>query len=241
MGDYLGRVIYNEDPTFSGRCKVRVFGLFDDLSENNIPWFTPISSNVFSSDGAGSISVPKIGDIVRVRFSNNDYYSGEYMAIQNIDPNLVERIKDDYLGTHVLLYDSSKDLVVMYQPKMGYKMALNGSVIKIDADGMIQIQHKNNANVIEITNDAIKIISGNDSPINITTNGNLDVKAGTVNVNSENIRLGSGSAQFKAVKGDMLVNALKAICMELPTKYPPVSANSTRNFEEILSDQVKLS
>ena len=82
--DYIGRVVYNNDPTFSGRCKIRVFGLFDDLDEGFIPWFAPKNMNIFSSPkGAGSISVPKVGTIVNVRFKN-DIYSGEYTNIQNI-------------------------------------------------------------------------------------------------------------------------------------------------------------
>lgn len=240
--NHLGRVIFNEDPTFSGRCKVRVFGLFDDLPEENIPWFVPINSPIFSSEGAGSISIPKIGDIVRVKFSNNDFYSGEYTSLQNIDPGLIDEIKDDYQGTHVILYDAEKDLIVIYQPKTGYKMYLNGSVIKIDADGMIQLKHKNNANVIEITNDKINIISGNSSSINISTSGTVDVNAGTVNVKSNNITLGSSNEPFSGVKGEKLVEALMSICSELPQKYPiGASINATRDFKEILSTQVKIS
>lgn len=237
---YLGKVIYNEDPTYSGRCKVRVFGLFDDLPDQNVPWFVPISSSVFSTEGAGSISVPKVGDIVRVNFSNNDFYSGEYMAIQNLDPSLIDEIKDDYQGTHVLLYDSTPDLIVIYQPKTGYKMYLNGSVIKIDADGMIQIKHKNDSNVIEVKNDEINIVSGNSSTINLSTSGTVNIKGGTVNVNSNNIKLGS-AAGYSAVKGEMLVAALRSICAELPTKFPMgASFNAMRDFKEILSSEVKL-
>ena len=67
--DYLGRVVFNEDPTYSGRCKIKVLGLFDDFEVEQIPWFVPKSSTVFSSEkGFGSISIPKLNTIVRVRF-----------------------------------------------------------------------------------------------------------------------------------------------------------------------------
>jgi len=55
--DYIGTVIYNEDPTFAGRCKVKVFGLFDDLSDDNIPWFVPSTTTIYSSEGGGNISI----------------------------------------------------------------------------------------------------------------------------------------------------------------------------------------
>ena len=125
--DFLGRVAYNEDPTFSGRCKVQVFGLFDTFEIENIPWFTPQSSTIFSSgNGFGNISIPKVGTIVRVRFPFGNIYSGEYSNIQNIDPALIDEIKDDYQNTHVMLYDSEKDLIVIYQHMIGYKMWLGG-------------------------------------------------------------------------------------------------------------------
>lgn len=236
--EYLGKVIYNEDPTFSGRCKVRVFSLFDELPDNIIPWFIPADFSVFSGGGAGNISIPKVGDVVKVRFTNDDYYSGEYTGIQNIDPDLINEIKDDYKDTHVLLYDSEKDLIVIYQPKTGLKMYLNGSVIVIDADGMIQMKHKNNANVIEITDDAITIVSGNNSQINLNTDGTVNIKGGNVKVDSRNIELGSGGTGTHAVLGQELITELQSLNAAIMAKYPVGGAAKT--FQNILSQQVTI-
>ena len=160
--DYIGRVVYNQDNTFSGRCKIQVYGVFDELEIEDMPWIYPKASSVFSSArGFGSISVPKIGSIVRVNF-HNDVYSGEYSSIQNIDPALIDEIKDDYENTHVLLYDSDKELIVIYQPMTGYKMSLGGSMIKIDSDGSIQLKHRNNSNVVELTENKINITTASD-------------------------------------------------------------------------------
>jgi len=35
--NYIGKVIYNKDPDYTGRCKVRVFGLMDELEDNLVP------------------------------------------------------------------------------------------------------------------------------------------------------------------------------------------------------------
>ena len=35
---YLGVVVDNDDPEFRGRAKVKVFGVFDDLETEQIPW-----------------------------------------------------------------------------------------------------------------------------------------------------------------------------------------------------------
>ena len=239
--DYIGRVIYNNDPTFSGRCKIRVFGLFDDLDESYIPWFSPKNFKIFSSPkGAGDISVPKVGTIVRVSF-NTDIYSGEYTNIQNIDPKLIDEIKDDYQNTHVLCYDSEKDLIVMYQPMTGFKMWLAGSLIKIDSDGSIQVKHRNNSNVIEVNENNINIIAASDGgEINISSESTVNLTTPTVNLNSENISLGKDSTA-KAVKGEKLISVLKQIATEINTKFPQgVSTLVGRSFEEILSDTVTL-
>lgn len=236
--DFLGKVIYNEDPTFTGRCKVRVFSIFDDLPDQNIPWFVPSNFTVFSGEGGGNISIPKVGDIVKVRFANDDYYSGEYSCVQNLDPNLINEIKDDYAGTHVLLYDSDKDLIVIYQPKTGLKMYLNGSVIVIDADGMIQMKHKNNSNVIEITDSAITIVSGNNSEVNIKTEGTVNIEGGNVKVDSGNIELGGSGNKYDAVKGQELVKELIALNTMIVGKFP--QGGTVKTFDNILSSQVSV-
>lgn len=241
--DYIGRVVVNDDPTFSGRCKIRVFGIFDDFDDEMIPWFSPQTSSIFSSEnGSGSISVPKINTIVRVRFPFGDIYSGEYSYIQNIDPALIDEIKDDYKNTHVLLYDSEKDLIVIYQPMTGFKIWLAGSMIKVDSDGSIQLLHRNNSNAIEVNDRDINIVtvkedgSNLNGKINIAAGATVEVTAPTVNINSSSISLGK-DATSKAVKGEALINVLQQIAIELNTKLP--SGGSTligKDFKEILSD-----
>jgi hypothetical protein len=245
--EFLGRVVYNEDPTFSGRCKVRVFGLFDTFEVEEIPWFVPQSSNQFSSgNGYGNISIPKLGSIVRIKFQNGNIYSGEYGNIQNIDPALIEEIKDDYEGTHVLCYDSEKDLIIIYQPMTGYKMWLGGSMILIDADGTIQLKHRNNSNVIEVNDSNINIATtgeggtNSNGEINIAAGATVNINVPTANINASSIMLGE-NASATAVKGEKLIQVLQQIVTELNTKYPMgVSTLAGRDFKEILSDTVKL-
>lgn len=246
--EYIGRVVYNDDPTFSGRCKVNVFGLFDEFDVENMPWINPQTSSVFSSEkGCGTISVPKIGTIVRVKFPFGDLYSGEYSYVQNVDPALIREIKDDYQNTHVLLYDSDKQLIVIYQPMVGYKMMLQGSMININSDGSILIHHQNHSNVIEVKDNEINIAttgdggSNSNGVINIAAGATVNVTAPTVNVNSSTINLGNDATKT-AVIGEKLIDALKAIVMELNTKAPQMGTSTLvgRDFKEILSDTVFL-
>lgn len=245
--DYLGIVVCNEDPTFSGRCKVSVFGLFEDLDDEFIPWFTPQSSCVFSSNkGAGSLSVPKMGSVVRVRFPFDNIYCGEYSNLQTIDPALVNEIQSDYQNTHVLLYDSEKNLAVLYQPMTGFKIYLNGSFIKVDSDNSIQLKHANNSNMIEINSDKINIVTASGEgtnltgEINITSGARVNVVAPTVNIDAKAVTLGKNAAA-KAVKGEKLIGVLKQIATELDSKFPQgASTLKGRSFDEILSTAVTL-
>lgn len=238
--EYIGKVIYNDDVTHSGRCKVRVFGLFDELPEEMVPWFVPMTGNIFSTNGSGNISIPKINSIVRVRFSNNDMYSGEYMALQNIDPTLCEEIKNDYEGTHVLLYDADEELAVIYQKMSGIKISLKDSVIRIGADGIIQLKHQNNTNVIELSDNQINIVAASDNAsINIAASGIVDLNAQNVNVSSDNIALGN-NPEYHGVIGEKLQLALKDIVAELITKTPQGSSLAGRTFSELLSSTVTI-
>ena len=65
---YYGSIIINDDPERIGRCKVRVLGVFDELKDDDLPWAFPSYNTTFGggeSKGFGSISVPKVGTIVR--------------------------------------------------------------------------------------------------------------------------------------------------------------------------------
>lgn len=246
--DYIGTVVFNEDPTYTGRCKIKVFGLLDDLSDEHLPWFYPQMSGIFSSvNGHGSISVPKIGSIVRVKFTGGDIYSGEYTCIQTMDPALIDEIKDDYQGTHILAFDSDRNLVVGYQPMMGFKIWLDGSMVKVDADGTIQLKHKNNSNVVELTDRKINITTVSsdgtnmNGEINIAAGATVNITAPTVNVESQSVSLGKG-ASGSAVIGEKLISILKQFATELNSKYPQgASRLSGKDFKEILSNVVTLS
>ena len=40
---WIGEVVDNADPSNLGRCRVKVFGKFDDLPDDSIPWATPMN------------------------------------------------------------------------------------------------------------------------------------------------------------------------------------------------------
>lgn len=216
--NWLGVVINNNDPDYSGRCKVRVFSLMDEIEDAYIPWFAPTTGHMFSGSGAGNISIPKIGTLVRVTFSGSDIYAGEYTAIQNIDPELVEEIKNDYQNTHVLLYDSTQELLVIFQPNSGFKIYYRESYIQISPDNMITLQHASNQSVIQISNDKIDISS--ESEINIVSKI-VNVNSEITNIkSSQNTVIGDGGQEFHAVNGEQLMVLLSSLARNIDAKTP---------------------
>ncbi len=245
--NYIGKVIYNKDPDYSGRCKIRVYGLMDDLTDDVLPWFTPINSCVFSGKGNGMISIPKIGTYVRVRFANGDIYSGEYTAIQNLDPALINEIKDNYENTHVLCYDSDKDFYAMFQPSKikdgkqdgkGFKIYYNDAIIQITPDGRIYCQTAEGESIIEMNGQDIKIIGGNDVTIAGATN--VNIIGGTVNIKSNDINIGKNADQ-PAVLGSNLASVLKTMCIAIQNKMPVSPGIPNPDIvNSILSNSVKI-
>lgn len=247
LNNYIGKVIYNKDPDYSGRCKVRVYGLMDELEDNCLPWFTPINSCIFSGNGNGFISVPKIGTYVRVRFANGDIYSGEYTAIQNIDPSLINEIKDNYENTHVICYDSDKEFYMMFQPSKlengnqvgkGFKINFNDTIIQITPDGRLYCQTAEGESIIEMDGEDIKIVGGKDVTVAGATN--VNIIGGSINISGNDVTVGKNASE-PAVLGNNLVTVLKTMINAIQMKMPisPGMPN-TEIVNSILSNTVKI-
>lgn len=78
--DFIGKVEYNIDPEKKGRIKVRVFGKFENIPVEGLPWATP--DNRFFT---GQYLVPRVGEIVCVRFDNDDTNMPLYGSNVNAD------------------------------------------------------------------------------------------------------------------------------------------------------------
>ena len=86
-GHWLGEVVDNKDPLKNGRCRVRIFGKFDSLPNDSIPW-----SSAGNRSAVGQHTVPNIGEIVEVTFDNGNIYSPVYGEIVNQNKNLKDKV-----------------------------------------------------------------------------------------------------------------------------------------------------
>ena len=225
--DWIGIVMNNVDPLFSGRCQIRVFRLMDDIVPENLPWAVPINSAFFGGDGAGSLSVPKVGQFVRVQFNNGDIYAPEYTAIQNIDTELIEAIKDDYDGTHVIAFDPDEELNIIYQRNLGLQLFYRGSLIQIAPDSMITIQHANQDSLIQLEGDKCYVTTKNE--VNISAGARVDISADeVVAAGNQQTKVGPGPYS-SAVLGETLFGLLEAMAVIIDGKAP-LSPSVTQNL-----------
>jgi hypothetical protein len=215
---WIGVVINSNDPTFSGRAQIKIFGLHDNIKNEHLPWAAPINSNIFAGDGFGSLSIPKIGQFVRVQFNNGDQYAPEYTAIQNVDSELIKRIKDDYQGTHVLLYDPVENLNIIYQKASGIQIFYRESFFQITPDAMITLQTPNMDSQIQMDSDTTRIVTKNE--VEVVAAAKANVTADEVVVNgSQTTKVGPGPF-YHAVAGEPLIALLMTMASALDNKLP---------------------
>ena len=216
--DWIGVVTNNIDPLFSGRCQIRVFRLMDSIDGQDLPWAIPVNSTLFGGDGAGSLSVPKIGQIVRVQFNNGDIYAPEYSTIQNVDTELIETIKEDYDGTHVIAFDPDEGLNIIYQRNLGIQIFYRESFFQISPDSMITIQHANQESLIQMEGDKTYITTKNE--VNVSAGAKVEINADEViAAGNRTTKVGPGP-YYHAVLAEVLFPLLQTMATALDAKMP---------------------
>lgn len=135
---YLGKVVDIKDPLYQGRARIEVFGIFDGLPIEDLPWAEQISGLAFGGTfGGGNMSIPRLGSVVAVEFEGNNYYKLNYHFIKEISKDLLDELREDnsYDGTQSLVYDSEAQpgtLKMIYTRKKGLVFQLGDATIQID-------------------------------------------------------------------------------------------------------------
>jgi len=155
---WLGEVVDNEDPAKLGRCRIKVYGKFDQLETENIPWATPMNRDV-----AGAHFIPRIGDILAVRFDNGNIYHPEYWFQINQNKELKEDILDSSDEAHnviSLIYDAERNVRIWWSPENGLTMNTGA-----DKDTAPSIRFSNDGEIF-LYSDNIYIATESDSDTN---------------------------------------------------------------------------
>lgn len=139
---WIGEVVDNNDPKFLGRCRIKVFGKFDKLPTDSIPWATPMNR-----DFVGSHHTPNIGTIVAVRFDNGNIYHPEYWfqidQSKSLKTDILEQSNEPH-NVVSLVYDEVRNIRIYHSPEDGIVItrgsgAKERPLIQIDEKGYIKI------------------------------------------------------------------------------------------------------
>lgn len=201
--NWLGKVIDNQDPDFEGKIKVRVFGKFDDILDEDLPWARPTNRITAGSDtGSGFHSVPKVDSVVGITFDNGDIYEPEYFYLQHISDELKAEIEGSYSNAHSLLYDTETEgsVKVFFTEEKGLMLDYKETQINIKPDNSMTVLNPNGDS----------IVLNNDGTVIITTSKQATVKSPSVVIDAANtIELGKGATE-KLVLGDSFMALFNA-------------------------------
>jgi hypothetical protein len=201
--NWLGKVIDNQDPDFEGKIKVRVFGKFDDILDEDLPWARPTNRITAGSDtGSGFHSVPKVDSVVGITFDNGDIYEPEYFYLQHISDELKAEIEGSYSNAHSLLYDTETEgsVKVFFTEEKGLMLDYKETQINIKPDNSMTVLNPNGDS----------IVLNNDGTIIITTSKQATVISPSVVIDAANtIELGKGATE-KLVLGDSFMALFNA-------------------------------
>ena len=139
---WLGEVVDTADPKSLGRCRVKVYGKFDLLEVEDLPWATP--SNAFAT---GTYAVPNLGDVVSVYFDNGNIYNPVYKNQALVSPQFKSEVLDTTSNPELataLVYDSTKGVKVYHTQENGLVIttgqgADNDPAIRVSNDGKIYL------------------------------------------------------------------------------------------------------
>ena len=80
FGFYRGIVIDNNDPKQNGRIKIRVYPMFDGVSDEALPWAIYADPSMGGISDVGKINVPLLDSHVFLFFENGDHRYPVYFA-----------------------------------------------------------------------------------------------------------------------------------------------------------------
>lgn len=175
-GLFSGIVVDNNDPDKQGKCKIRVYGIFENaIPDDHLPWALPDFS--FIGSKVGSFIVPPNGAIVKVYFDSGDIYLPHYTTKAVKADSLPTQKDIDYPNNMVMFETDEGDyLTVNRKSKITTYKHNSGTIITIEKDGIVKIDCKNK----------LEIDSGGNMIIN--SKGSIDIKqATTLTVNSSTV------------------------------------------------------
>jgi hypothetical protein len=209
---WIGEVVDIEDPLKIGRVKIKVYGKFDTIPTEDMPWAYPGNNNSGGSpSGGGFFSVPKLGSVVSVKFDNGNIYHPEYFFNQKISDEVKSEIEGSYPNAHVIVFDTVTEgsLKIFFTEQKGLMLDYKETQINVKPDKSIDIHTASGKSKIELLDDgklnitnATDITIKCDTKISITSANETTIKCDKLIIDhASTIELGKGATE-KVILGD---------------------------------------
>ncbi len=184
---YVGKVVSNNDPEKLGRCKIKVFGIFDEIPNDDLPWAIPDFNFVGST--IGSFVVPPVNTIVRVYFDHGDIYLPHYSTKVIEKSKLSNKRLENYPDTMILFETDEGDYLTMNRKTKKFVFHHNsGNEVSINNKGDTDILIKGDKDQKVFKDETHTVLgdhiikNGNIAKIKIDSLGNIDIDGGIVTI-----------------------------------------------------------
>ena len=189
---YTGKVVDNNDSDREGKCKIRVFSIYDDnIQDSDLPWALPDFSFVGSL--VGNFTVPPVGAIVNVYFDKGDIYLPHYTT-KAVRKSKQPTQKDTDYPDNVVMWemDEGDYLTINRKTKETTFNHNSGTKVLIKKDGTVEIN---------IVKDKKETVTGD---ITIKSDANITIQSiGTMELkHTGNLTVG-GTGVIPASKGPL--------------------------------------
>lgn len=162
---YRGLVVDNDDPNKTGRVRVRVHCVFDDVTNSHLPWAVPCLP-IFTGAGSGHgwFAVPEVNSEVFVFFEEGDFYQPVYFG-------------EAVTGVH----GHPEDGDVNYPNRRGFKTKAGHTIWMDDAADEIRVKHSVGS-FFSMKSDILRM-NHKGATIKIDDSGNIVISGTKVDIN----------------------------------------------------------
>ncbi len=192
-GLYRGEIINRDDPLKLGRCKVKVYQLFREIPESDLPWAWPCFMGA-GNPNSGTFDIPPIGSTVWVMFEMGDpdhpVWMGGWWGAPNGNaetPEEMQSIPPDVKG-----WKTPSGHKIEFDDRDGSKgiriTDSAGNYIRIDTKNGVLEVFMNGDHTVTVTGDADISVNGAanvsiGAEANVTAGGPMQVRAPIIDLN----------------------------------------------------------
>jgi uncharacterized protein involved in type VI secretion and phage assembly len=148
-GNFRGEVVDVADPLQAGRVRVRIHGVYDNLTVEQIPWALYADPFMGGSPNAGGFFIPELNSKVWCFFENADFMYPVYFAGA---PSMLDGI--DEAKSENSTYPNNR----VFKTRMGHVIEFDDS----EGNKRIRIHHTSGTEIImEDNGDLTELVKGN--------------------------------------------------------------------------------